>query len=58
LAKSETGVDALIDHDTHLLRFAYFHVQLGGQVARKYVQSDGRECAMLKVEQASCQIMP
>jgi hypothetical protein len=42
LAKGETRVDALIDHDTHLLRFAYLHVQLGGQVVRIYVQSGGR----------------
>jgi len=38
--------------------FAYLHVQLGGQVVRKYVQSDGRECAMSIVEQTSCQILP
>ena len=42
LAKGETRVDALIDHDTHLLRFAYHHVQLGEQIVRKYVQSGGR----------------
>ena len=42
LVKGETRIDPLIDHDTHLLRFAYLHVQLGEQVVRKYVQSGGR----------------
>ena len=42
LVKGETRIDTLIDHDTHLARFACLHVQLGKQVVRKYVQSGGR----------------
>lgn len=38
MVKGETRVDSLQYHDTHLLCFAYLHVQLGEQVARKYVQ--------------------
>jgi len=42
LVKGATRIDPLIDHDTHLARFAYLHVQLGKQVVSKYVQSGSR----------------
>jgi hypothetical protein len=42
MVEDGTPINSSINDDTHLLRFAYFHVQLGGQVARTYVQSGGR----------------
>ena len=46
MVKGETRIDTSIDHDSHLLRFAYLHVQLGEEVARKYLQSGGKSCAV------------
>ena len=42
MVEDGTPINSSINDDTHLLRFAYFHVQLGGQVARTYVQTGGR----------------